>query len=180
MSDRKEIMTACALTGYRPKRFSFGNDKNDSACVKLKLALSKHISALTNEGVTNFFSGMALGVEQWAAECILRIRAVRRGLTLTAVIPFEGQADNWTAKQRDRYYDLHPKCDDVIMLKTRYTPACIFERNKFLVDHAGYLIAVYDGYGRGGTAYMVRYARKKGRRIIIIHPDTLAVTWEGF
>jgi hypothetical protein len=34
---------------------------------------------------------------------------------------------------------------------------------------------VYDGGEKGGTAYTVRYAREKNRRIIVIRPDTLEV-----
>jgi uncharacterized phage-like protein YoqJ len=45
-----------------------------------------------------------------------------------------------------------------------------------MVDNSEYLIAVYDGSKKGGTAYTVEYALKKERKNIIIHPDTLAVT----
>ena len=61
------------------------------------------------------------------------------------------------------------------MLNAHYTPECMLERNRYLVDHADYLIAVYDGGGKGGTAYTVRYAREKKKEIIVIQPDTLEV-----
>lgn len=49
----------------------------------------------------------------------------------------------------------------------------MLERNRYMVDHAAYLLAVYDGGNKGGTAYTVRYAREKKREIIVIRPDTL-------
>ena len=51
----------------------------------------------------------------------------------------------------------------------------MFERNRYLVDHANYLLAVYDGSGKGGTAYTVKYGQKNKRKLTIIHPDTLEV-----
>ena len=42
-------------------------------------------------------------------------------------------------------------------------------RNRYLVDHANFLIAVYDGKP-GGTQYTVEYARKKGLEIVQIEP----------
>ncbi len=48
------------------------------------------------------------------------------------------------------------------------------ERNHDIVDYTGVLIATPKGYSeerRSGTWATVRYARKMGRRVIIIHPD---------
>ena len=46
----------------------------------------------------------------------------------------------------------------------------MLKRNRYLIDHAAYLLAVYNGQRRGGTAMTVRYARKLGREIITIDP----------
>ena len=43
-------------------------------------------------------------------------------------------------------------------------------RNRYLIDHADCLIAVYDGQP-GGTRYTVEYAQKKGLYIMIIDPN---------
>ena len=44
------------------------------------------------------------------------------------------------------------------------------ERNRFMADNSDVLIAVYDGSEKGGTAYTVNYAKKKGLDVIIIQP----------
>lgn len=36
----------------------------------------------------------------------------------------------------------------------------MMRRNRALVDGAGLVIAYYNGEGKGGTAYTVRYAKK--------------------
>jgi len=92
------------------------------------------------------------------------------------VRPCETQADYWSAEQRERHFDTLALCDDTITMQLRYSRSAIFERNRFLVELADNLLAVYDGGGKGGTAYTIKYGRRHERRIISIHPDTLAVT----
>ena len=50
----------------------------------------------------------------------------------------------------------------------------MLERNRFMVDHADMLFAVYNGEWRGGTAATVRYARKLEKRILILNPSTFS------
>lgn len=53
------------------------------------------------------------------------------------------------------------------------------KRNRYMVDHADYLVAVYDNDCsiRSGTGMTVNYAHKKKKLpIILIHPDTGVVT----
>ncbi|MCL2392873.1 MAG: DUF1273 domain-containing protein [Oscillospiraceae bacterium] len=167
---------SCAFTGHRPARFPFGYNEDDERCVQVKAVISEQINALVVNGVTEFYSGMALGVDQWAAEIVLEMKKTHSNLRLIAVRPCETQADRWSANQRERHYNTLAHCDVVYTLQTKYTRSCIFERNKYLVDRAKYLLAVYDGRSNGGTAYTVRYARQQGRWIITIHPETLVVT----
>jgi uncharacterized phage-like protein YoqJ len=169
------IKSACAFTGHRPNRFSFGFNENDERCAKIKELMRDQIGALIAGGVTDFYSGMALGVDQWAAEIVLDFKREHPAVRLTAVRPCETQADSWTVEQRERHYNTLALCDDVVTLQKRYTRSCMFERNRYLVDHAGHLLAVYDGGSDGGSAYTIRYARQQGRKIIIIHPEKLSV-----
>ena len=46
----------------------------------------------------------------------------------------------------------------------------MMERNRFLVDHAGLVLAVYNGEPRGGTAFTVRYAQRTGKQVVLIDP----------
>ena len=171
-----ELSKACAFTGHRPERFGFGYDEADDKCVKLKAAMREQIEALITEGVTEYHTGMALGVDQWAAEIVLDLKRAHSGLRLIAVRPCETQADSWTVEQRERHFDTLALCDEVVTVQPRYSRGVMFQRNRRLVDYAGHLLAVYDGDAKGGTAYTVKYGKQKGRRIIVVHPDTLVVT----
>jgi len=173
MRDKKAL--ACAFTGHRPARYRFGYDEEYESCVQLKVALAEQIAILIGVGVTTFYSGMALGADQWAATIVLNMRAAHPKVRLIAVLPCETQADKWSAEHRERYFDTLAVCDDVITLNTHHTPTCVFERNRFLVDRTDYLLAVYDNGLRGSTACVIRYAQEKRRQIISIHPDTLEI-----
>jgi predicted Rossmann fold nucleotide-binding protein DprA/Smf involved in DNA uptake len=48
--------------------------------------------------------------------------------------------------------------------------------NRFLVEHASTLLAIYNGARRSGTGSTVNYARKMGREIIVIDPITRLIT----
>lgn len=172
----KTITCACAFTGHRPARFSFGYNENDERCVKIKAVLAEQIRLLVDAGVSDFYSGMALATDQWAAEIILDLKKQHPHLRLIAVRPCETQADRWSETQRERHNNTLALCDEVITLYEKYKSGCMHERNRMLISHADYLLAVYDGGVDGGTAYTVRHGKKQGRKVIIIHPDTLEVT----
>ncbi|NLO85580.1 MAG: DUF1273 domain-containing protein [Clostridiales bacterium] len=126
------------------------------------------VSTLIKEGITTFYAGMALGVNTWAAELVLELRKQNPELKLIAALPCKTQADRWLPTQRNRYFNLLPRCDDVIYISRQYTPTCMLDRNRYMVDHSQHLIAVYDGQYKGGTAFTIRYARQNRRDVFII------------
>ena len=166
---------ACSFTGHRPVRYSFGYDEEHEKCKQLKAVLNEQIATLAAGGIRTFYSGMALGADTWLAEAVLDMRKMHPSVKLVAVLPCETQANRWSAEQRERYFNILANCDEVITLNAHYTPSCMQERNRYMVDCTGYLLAVYDNGNRGGTAYTVKYAQKKRRKIISIHPDSLEV-----
>ena len=77
--------------------------------------------------------------------------------------------------QRERYYDIAAQCDKETMLQSHYSPDCMDKRNRYMVDHADFIIAVWDGRP-SGTGKTVTYARGRNvKSIIVIDPVTLAV-----
>lgn len=168
---KKENRTACAFTGYRPEKLPFGQDEESPGCMRLKQQIFCETLQMTDRGVTTFLSGMARGVDTWAAETVLQLRTVLPPgeIQFWAILPYAGQADAWNAVDRERYRGLLARADKVVCLSETYTQGCMQTRNRYLVDHANFLIAVYDGKP-GGTRYTVEYARKKGLEIVQIEP----------
>jgi len=164
------IEWCCAFTGHRPKKFPWGDNEADGRCVALKQKLAAEITKLVKAGYTDFFSGMAEGADTWSALTVLALKKETPTLKLHCVLPCEGQADGWSASARERYFAILGQADEVVYVSREYSKDCMLKRNRYLVDYAACLLAVYNGEWRGGTAMTVRYARKKGREIIIINP----------
>ena len=168
-------MKTCAFTGHRPQNLPFGMNENDERCVKLKEELKEQIINLIEaENVTHFITGMALGVDLYAAEIVLDLKARYPSITLESAIPCETQAVKWSMAQRERYYDIAAQCDKETMLQSHYSPDCMDKRNHYMVDHADVLIAVWDG-SPSGTGKTVRYAHQQGKSVITINPRTLCI-----
>ncbi|MDD3193653.1 MAG: SLOG family protein [Oscillospiraceae bacterium] len=163
----------CAFTGHRPNRFAFGYQENHPDCIRIKNAIGRAVSSLVEQGVVTFVSGMAQGVDLWAARAVLRQREQNPALRLLAVQPCADQADRWPWEIRREYEEILAMSDERVCLNASYTPACMMERNRWMVDRAGILLAVYDGSAKGGTAFTVRYAQSKQREIWLLDPASL-------
>ena len=171
-------MKTCAFTGHRPQHLPFGMNESDERCVRLKEILKEEIINLIEaENVTHFITGMALGVDLYAAEIVLDLKARYPSITLESAILCETQAVKWSAAQRERYYDIAAQCDKETMLQSHYSPDCMDKRNRYMVDHADVLIAVWDG-SPSGTGKTVRYAHQQGKSVTVIDPVSLDVTQE--
>jgi uncharacterized phage-like protein YoqJ len=110
-------------------------------------------------------SGMALGVDQMAAEVCIEL-----GISFDAIIPHEGQENQWPAKARERYLKLvSVAASTEIVSEGGYAAWKMQVRNQWLVDHCDLLIAVWDG-SSGGTKNCIDYAITKKKRIIRIDP----------
>ena len=164
-------MSICAFTGYRPEKFPFGENEADPRCEQLKQELFCEILRMTREGVNVFMSGMARGVDLSAAEAVLQIQNVKpsQKIELWAIVPYDRQPLAWSAKERARYQRILEQAARVEYISHDYYNGCLQKRNRYMVDHATHLLAVYDGQP-GGTASTIRYARKKGLEITIIEP----------
>ena len=91
-------------------------------------------------------------------------------LKLHCVLPYEEQADGWSASARELYFSILEQADEVVYVSREHREGCMLKRNRYLVNHAACLLAVYNGEWRGGTAMTVRYAQKLGRKIIVLDP----------
>jgi uncharacterized phage-like protein YoqJ len=174
----------CCFTGYRPHRFFF--EKNGLRPEQVREALGRQIRRLYNEGCRTFISGMCIGVDLWAAVEVLTLQREHPEIELVAAVPFAGQESRWSVADQREYRRVLEACTRVETLfspeESKTNPAaCYRRRNQWMVDNADTVIAVYtpiDAERRSGTAATVRYARKKLKRVVYIHPTTLATSEE--
>ncbi len=161
-------MYRISFTGYRPEKLPFFGE-DDPMCVDLKQRLSKQIGRLINDGADEFYTGMALGVDTWAAESVLEHKKTHPDIKLIAVLPCPEQTDRWTSADKARYKTILGQCDRTMMISPHYDKNCMLRRNRALVELCDVLIAVYDGK-RGGTQYTVNFAKNSGKITIVIPP----------
>ncbi len=174
----------CCFTGYRPHRFGFSPDGLRPE--QVQAALGEQIERLYNEGVRTFITGMCVGVDLWAAAEVVALMARHDDVSLVAAVPFTGQESHWPVAARREYGRILTACTRVEVLFSdeqakANAAACYRKRNEWMVDMADTVLAVYtaaDPEPRSGTAATVRYARRRLKRIVYIHPSTLATAEE--
>lgn len=166
----------CCFTGHRPQSLPFRFDEQDERCTRLKQLLREEIERqIVEEGVTHFISGMAIGVDMYAAEIVLELKAKYPQITLESAIPCETQAVKWSSALRERYYMIASKCDKETLIQQRYTADCMHKRNRYMVDSSDTVIAVWNGTP-SGTGKTVKYAEEQKKTIVVINPETMCVS----
>ena len=170
--------TACAFTG-RPKSFPWKYKETAPDCVLLKETLAAQIRLLADSGVTDWLSGMALGVDLWCAQIVLSLKEKNPALRLHCILPREGQEVKWPKAEQEQYHSIVKRADEVVYVSRDYHPDCMLERNRYMVDRASILLAVYNGTYRSGTAMTVRYAKEQGTKIMIIDPISRVISSMG-
>ena len=173
----KKISTAC-FTGHRPGQLPFPTYPGSDGNRKMADFLDYYILYLHKaHGVTDFISGMALGVDMLAAERVLRLRESGIPIRLVCAIPCNGQSSRWRQEDRDRYNSICAAANEIIKLGHEYTDDCMQIRNKFMINNSSHCIAVWNGE-IGGTSSTVRLARKHKLHLYIIDPNDFSVKTE--
>ena len=162
-------MTVC-FSGYRPEKLPWGYDECDPRCAQLKQRLRRAVCAACDDGFRHFICGMANGCDLYFFDAARYLRLQHPEVTIEAAIPYSGQADRWRPELRERYaYDLR-QCDYQTLVQEAYTPGCMMRRNRYMVDHASRLIAVFDGQ-EGGTRRTVEYALRSGLEVVYVDAE---------
>ena len=102
--------------------------------------------------MTDFYAGGALGFDTLAAQAVLKARRFHPQIRLILALPCRNQDVRWKEADRLLYASIMQRADEVIYLSERYTRGCLFERNRYLIDHCDICIC-YCKSGEGGTAY---------------------------
>ena len=158
--------STCCFTGHRPGKLP---DSWGCRYDQLRRALREAILSAQKNGFDTFLSGMALGVDTWAAEEVLALKAAGVPVRLIAARPCPGQDSRWTQADRVRYRRNLAQADAVYTACDIYTPYCMGARNLWMVEHARRLIAVFDGTP-GGTAHTIRLAEEHRLEIVCLSP----------
>ena len=158
MTEQEKRKHRCCFTGHRPEKLN----RSEAEIISW---LESEIRKAVDDGFVTFISGMARGVDIWAAEIVLRLRDEGLPIHLICASPFEGFERSWEESWKQRYADVLRKADLVKYICKNYSRACFQIRNKWMVDRSARVIAVFDGH-TGGTKNTINYAAQQGVRIV--------------
>lgn len=175
------MIQACAITGVRPTRFKFGYKEDYSLCKKIKRALENEFRQLHDEeSVQCFYIGGSLGVDIWAGEIVLRLKEQSgyEDVQLILALPFPDYQQRWDSRSQKRLNFLIRHSKNTFFVGEEDCRESYVDRNCYMVDHAKYLVTVSESELENpkDILQIVRYAKKKKRKVVYIHPDTAAVT----
>ena len=163
-----EISRTCCFTGPRPKNYPWENDKECEAKIAEKLNIA--VQEAIKRGYRHFISGMAAGVDLFAAKIVLQLRdnMPEMEITLEAAIPFPDQPRRWKEQTKREYASLLLRCDKVHCIADAFSVAAYRKRDEYMVGRSSLLIAV-EGKPNGGTARTIAYAHKLNREIVLLN-----------
>jgi uncharacterized phage-like protein YoqJ len=154
MSEAEKRKYRLCFTGHRPEKLH----SNETAVCTV---LSNAIDAAISDGYRTFITGMARGVDIWAAEIVLARKAVNTEIRLICALPHPDFEKRWSAHWQERYNAILQQADLVKTICPEFSMASYQTRNEWMVDHSARVIAIYNG-SSGGTAKTITYAEKHG------------------
>ena len=156
---------SCCFTGHRPAKLPWRYNEEDPRCLALKQRLRDAVELAYEQGYRHFICGMAQGCDLYFCECVLALRDLHPDVTVEAAVPCPTQVDSWPGMQQERYRRLVAACDFETMVSSKYSSSCMQRRDRYMVDHASLLIAIFDG-SVGGTRYTMEYAMRRGLSVV--------------
>lgn len=168
-------MATASFTGHRPEKLHGYNPRtegNNKMLLELRKIIIDHIE---NKDVSIFITGMALGIDMWAARIVLALKGSYPQLQLVAAVPCKNHSSKWIKSSQDEWQGIIDKCDHVHYVSDEdYTHWCMQVRNEWMVNNSDYVIGVHDG-SKGGTYNCIKYAEKNEKNITRLNPKTLEV-----
>lgn len=149
----------CCFTGHRPEKLKVP----ESVVIS---ELEKEIRQAIADGFSVFISGMARGVDIWAAEIVLKLRDGGEAIKLICACPYQGFEREWQQSWQDRCHAILTTADLVRFICPEYGRTCFQRRNEWMVDHVARVIAVWNGQP-SGTKNTIIYAMRTNVPVLV-------------
>ncbi|MDE5577532.1 MAG: DUF1273 domain-containing protein [Oscillospiraceae bacterium] len=163
--------TVC-FSGHRPEKLPDEGSDRSQVIRTLKSILYKEIIDSAENGCTTFITGLARGVDLWAGEMIMELKAKGMPLKLVAAAPYKAHGNSFKGRDKFILGNILLKADEVVYVSENYTRECMRLRNEYMVNRSDKLIAVVSDY-RSGTGQTIRYAERCRIEVKIINAAKL-------
>ncbi len=161
--------TLC-FSGHRPEKLPFKGEIDSPEIKALMSILFLEIEAAVKEGYENFITGVAKGIDIWAAKYIIMLKRDYPDLKLICAVPYQNYGDGWKGYDKWDLNWVFDNADEKINVSPFYSKICMKIRNEYMVDRSSKLIAVVNDY-KSGTGQTIRYAQKNNLDIKIINAN---------
>ena len=148
----------CCFMGHEP-------DKLGVPEAEAREWLSARIDDAAAAGYRTFICGCSIGFGIWAGQAVLRKREAGAPVRLICAVPWPGFPDRWPAFWQLQYRYLLEQADYVRQVSENFHKGVFQERNEWMVDHSGRLIAWYNGFA-GGTWDTIEYAVRNDVEVV--------------
>ena len=150
MTETEKRMHRACFTGHRPEKLTRHEEV-------IKKDLEKEIRQAVADGLNVFITGMARGVDIWAAQIVLQLRGEGYGIRLICACPYDGFESGWSQEWQRQYKEILSEADFVKYICEGYSRSCFQIRNEWMVNHSARVIAVFNGE-KSGTKNTIDYA----------------------
>jgi len=154
MSEVEKRKRRACFTGHRPEKLHI----NEEA---VRTILANAVDTAIANGFVTFISGMARGVDIWAAEIVLDRKMNNPDIRLICALPYPDFERNWRDSWQQRYKEIIARADWVKTICPAFSMASYQRRNEWMVDHSALVISIYNGT-LGGTRNTLDYAERHG------------------
>ena len=132
---------------------------------EVKEKIRNEIVKAIQDGFITFISGMARGIDIWAAEIVLQEKKNNPHIKLLCAVPYNGFEKSWSESEKNNYNNIIENADYVKFVCEHYSRQCFQIRNVYMVDLSERVIAAYNGIA-GGTRNTIKYAEKKNVEVV--------------
>ena len=160
MSEAEKRKHRVCFTGHRPEKL-IRSEK--SICKDLEIQIRQAVA----DGLNVYITGMARGIDIWAAQIVIRLRAEGYPVKLICACPYDGFERGWGQDWQRQYNEVLSAADYVKYVCEGYCHSCFQVRNEWMVNHAARVIAVFNGE-KSGTKNTIDYAMKVGVPVAVI------------
>lgn len=166
-----ELRSSVSFTGYRPSKLPYLNDLEGPDTRALYNALYAEFERLIFRDYRFFLTGGALGCDLLAAEAVVALKKKyrKKHIVHELCIPCYNHDIKWKEQDKRRLEEIKKSSMVTYVTDSDYCDGCMQKRNRYMVDTSSVLVAVYDGVS-GGTKNTVEYAKKLGKKLIVIRP----------
>lgn len=150
------LLKRILITGYKASELGIFSLKHPGISI-IKKAIQKRLTPLIEEGLEWVVVSGGWGVELWAAEAVLDLRAsTYPELKLAVITPFLEQEEKWSDDKKNSYTSVITRANYVNSItKTKYEGPWQFkERDKFLLRNSDGILLVYDEDTEGSPKFM--------------------------